>query len=264
MAERVFEVKQATYAYHGLIPALGGVNVCIERGSKVALMGANGTGKSTLLTLLDALIFPDAGEVYAFGRRLTEAAFRDPAFSQAFRQQVGFVFQNPDIQLFCPTVREDLEFGPVQLGAGAHDVRQRLERVSEQLHLQHLLDRAPHQLSVGEKKRVALATVLIMDPQVLLLDEPTAGLDPKTTRDLMDIILAEHAAGKTVVTATHDVHLVEEMADCVHVFGEGKTVMRSLPPTELLADEAFLQDHNLIHVHRHRHGDQVHVHAHQH
>lgn len=264
MNDMIFELRGARYSYSQKFPALCGIDLKVERGTKAAVIGANGTGKSTLLSLLDALVFPDEGAVLAFGRELKESDFDSDEFSGVFRRKVGFVFQNPDIQLFCPTVREDILFGPLQLGVSAAEAQKRLERVCADLGLEGLLERSPHQLSIGEKKKVAIASVLAIEPEVLLLDEPTAGLDPQTTRHIIDIILAENEAGRTILTATHDLHIVPEIADIVHVFGVEKRIVRSGPAEEVLGDEAFLQGHNLVHIHRHKHKGVMHSHPHTH
>lgn len=264
MVEMIFELQDARYSYLGRIPALCGVDLKVEKGRKAALIGANGTGKSTLLAMLDALIFADRGMVRAFDRELKEGDFDSDDFSGAFRRKVGFVFQNPDVQLFCPTVKEDVLFGPLQLGVAPQEAQSRLERLSVSLGFEHLLDRSPHQLSIGEKKRVAIASVLAIEPEVLLLDEPTAGLDPQTTRHIIDIILAENEAGRTIVTATHDLHIIAEIADIVHVFGADKKIVRSAAADEILSDQAFLEDHNLVHIHRHKHKGVMHSHPHTH
>ena len=250
-SETVFECRGVHYAYRGRFPALCGLDLAIAAGERVALVGANGCGKSTLLSLLDALVFADRGSVLFRGGELTEEAFRDEAFARSFRRQVGLVFQNPDVQLFCPTVRDDIAFGPLQLGADAADVEQRIARLAETLGIGALLDRSPHQLSVGEKRKVALATSLAVEPDVLLLDEPTAGLDPRTTTHLVELLDAFARAGKTVVTATHDLHIVPDLADRVYVFGQGRTIAGCGTPEAVLADHALLDANNLIHIHHH-------------
>ncbi len=264
MEKPVFELKEVSFSYLGRFPALNNLNLSISQGSKVVLMGANGSGKSTLLSLLDAIIFPDKGSLEFFGSELKEQKFSEDKFVRNFRKNVGFVFQNPDVQLFCPTVKEDIIFGPLQLGVSAQEARDRLERLVSIFHIGDLLERAPHQLSIGEKRKVALASVLAVDSQILLLDEPTAGLDPQTTRDIIDIILNENASGKTIITATHDLHIIAEISDRVHVFGSGKNIIRSDEPLKILSDEQFLQENNLVHIHRHKHGAEVHLHAHHH
>jgi cobalt/nickel transport system ATP-binding protein len=264
MAKLLFELNKVYFSYLGRIPALCGIDLAIEEGSKVGIIGANGTGKSTLLAMLDALVFPEKGSVKAFGRQLNEDILNEPSFSQLFRSKVGFVFQNPEVQLFCPTVKEDIVFGPLQLGATHEETKRRLDKITAELKIEHLLERSPHQLSIGEKRKVAIASVLAINPDALLLDEPTAGLDPKTTRDIIDILLSENSAGKTIITATHDMHIVEEISDIVHVFSADKKVIRSGNPDQILADQQLLIDNNLIHMHRHRHKDIIHIHPHQH
>jgi cobalt/nickel transport system ATP-binding protein len=227
-------------------------------------MGANGTGKSTLLQMLDGLIFPDRGFIAGFGRELKEGLFGEEGFTRFFRGTVGFVFQNPEAQLFCPTVKEDIMFGPLQLGVDQKEAQRRLDKLAEIFAIGHLLERAPHQLSIGEKRKAALASTLAVEPEVLLLDEPTAGLDPLTTRHIIDIILRANEEGKTIITSTHDVHIVQEISDRVCVFGRGKNIVKDVSPDDILSDEKFLTENNLIHIHRHRHNGAVHVHPHLH
>ena len=197
MKEIVFELKDVHYSYLGKYPALCGIDMTIKAGEKIAVIGANGTGKSTLLHLLDGLIFPNSGKVMAFGQDLSESSLNEEQSAHRFRSRVGMVFQNADIQLFCPSVREDIAFGPLQLGVNEGDVKKRLMEISELLDVRHLLDRSPHQLSIGEKRKVAIASVLAIDPDVLILDEPTAGLDPLTVRHIVDILVEANQRGKT-------------------------------------------------------------------
>lgn len=259
-----FELKDVYFSYLGKYPALCGVDINIREGEKVTIIGANGSGKSTLLHLLDGLIFPDQGIIKAFGSELNEGLFNDESFSLDFRKKVGLVFQNPDIQLFCPTVKEDIVFGPLQLRVSKKEIERRLEELIGILNIQDLLDRSPHQLSIGEKRKVAIATTLIIDPDVLIVDEPTAGLDPLTTRHIIDLLLQANENGKTIITSTHDLHIVEELSDVVYVFGQGKRIVRSGNPWEILEDNQLLQVNNLIHIHSHRHKEGTHTHPHLH
>ena len=262
MAEQIFSLTGVSFSYPGGITALSGISLAINKGERTAIIGANGTGKSTLLAMLDALVFPQSGELSFKGEAIAEKRMDDAEVQKDFRKSVGFVFQNPDIQLFCPTIKEDILFGPLQLGVDKNETRARLEQVAELLHLQTLLDRPPHFLSIGEKKKVAIASVLVIEPEVLLLDEPTAGLDPQTTRDIIAVLQHAHKAGKTIIFATHDLHIVEEIADVVHVFGAQRAIIRSGPPEEILSDREFLQKNNLVHIHVHRHAHTGHVHEH--
>ncbi|MDD2680237.1 MAG: ABC transporter ATP-binding protein [Candidatus Omnitrophica bacterium] len=264
MDDLIFRLRAVRFSYLNKYPALCGIDMDIAGGQKIAILGANGSGKSTLLQLLDGLIFPDAGSVEIFGRFLDEAALNDADFSGRFRSRVGLVFQNPDIQLFCSTVKEDILFGPLQLGLDRVKMKKRVDEVIASLGIGDLLERSPHQLSVGEKRKVSIATVLAIDPDILLLDEPTAGLDPQTSRHIMDIIIEANEKGKTVVTATHDLHIVEEIADLAYILSREKKIARSGPVEELLKDEELLRSNNLMHIHKHRHKDAVHIHPHQH
>ncbi|MDD5618635.1 MAG: ABC transporter ATP-binding protein, partial [Candidatus Omnitrophica bacterium] len=178
MSQTIFELKGVNFSYLGKFSALCGIDLNIEKGQKICVIGANGSGKSTLLHILDGLIFADKGSVKFMGKELKEKSFGDENFSKDFRRSVGLVFQNPDVQLFCPTVKEDILFGPLQLGMDKREIESRLEKLVRFLNIRHLLERSPHQLSVGEKRKVAVTSTLIMNPDVLILDEPTAGLDP--------------------------------------------------------------------------------------
>jgi len=264
MNNTIFELKNVHFSYLGRFPALGGIDIEIKQGEKVTVIGANGSGKSTLLHMLNGLIFPDKGIIKAFGKELRENDFVDESFSRNFRKKVGLVFQNPDVQLFCPTVKEDIIFGPLQLGAGKEEIRKRLEELTTILDIKDLLDRAPHQLSIGEKRKVAIASCLIINPDILILDEPTAGLDPLTTRHIIDLLIQENEAGKTIITSTHDLHIVEEISDTVCVFSSDKRIIKSGQADVILKDVELLQANNLVHIHSHRHKDKTHVHPHLH
>ncbi len=263
-AEIIFELNDIHYSYLRKFPALRGISLTVKAGEKIAIIGANGTGKSTLLHVLDALIFPEKGTVKAFGRDLSEQSLEDEQAAHSFRKRVGMVFQNADIQLFCPSVKEDIAFGPLQLGIAEEEVKKRLGKVSALLEIGHLLDRSPHQLSIGEKKKVAVASVLAIDPDILILDEPTAGLDPQTVRHIIDILLEANKRGKTIITATHDLHIVPEIADTVYVLDHNRKILHSGTPEDVLTDEELLRDNNLIHIHRHKHKGIAHIHPHLH
>jgi cobalt/nickel transport system ATP-binding protein len=260
----IFELKDVHFSYLGKYPALCGIDLDIKKAQKLAIIGANGTGKSTLLHLLNGLIFPDKGCIKAFGRELNEGILQDEEFSRNFRSKIGLVFQNPDVQLFCPTVKEDIVFGPLQLGIEKEQIKKRFEELITLFKIQDLIHRPPHQLSVGEKRKVAIASTLAIEPEVIILDEPTAGLDPFTSRQIMDIIIRANEFGKTIITATQDLHIVEEISDMVYVFSREKKIVRCGPTNEILSDREFLEENNLIHIHRHRHKDKTHIHPHEH
>ncbi len=241
----VFEVRDLSFAYTGSGPALARVNLRIHRGERVAILGANGSGKSTLLKILDGLYFPAQGEVRAFGRPLTEAALQEDAFNFAFRRAVGLVFQDSEVQLFSPSVWDEVAFAPLQLGLDRAAVIGRVEAALAGLSIEKLADRPPHRLSGGEKKRVALASVLSLDPEVWLLDEPGAGLDPRSQAWLAAFLAGQGRAGKTLITATHDLDMVASIADRVILLSEEHGVLADCPTAAALADRALLVACNL-------------------
>ena len=259
----IFEVDAVSFGYEDAA-ALDDVSLTSDSGESVALLGANGSGKSTLLKMLDGLIFPTGGNIRAFDSELSEEVLRDDGFSQSFRRRVGFVFQNSDAQLFSPTVWDEIAFGPLHLGLGPAEVEKRTEDTLHILGLEHLRKRPPYHLSGGEKKKVALASVLAVGPEVLLFDEPTAGLDPKTESFLSRLILQLAAAGKTIVTATQDLRLAGEIAGRAIILGEDHRLAGEGPADAILADRELLLAANLIHDHPHRHGGVEHYHPHSH
>ncbi|MGH3620377.1 MAG: energy-coupling factor ABC transporter ATP-binding protein [Sciscionella sp.] len=235
------------YSYLDRFPALDGVSVEINAGERIALLGANGCGKTTLLKVLGGLAFPSSGSYHAFGVEITEESLEDEQMSMAFRSRVGFVFQNSDAQLFSPSVREEIAFGLLQLGFDRDDAARRVEQVAAMLGISDLADRAPFQLSGGQKKKVAIASVLVMNPEVLIFDEPTAALDPRTQLWLVELVEQLAEAGKTIVHATHDLDVLDRIADRCVVIGEDHRVAASGSPAEILDSRDLLLKVNLIH-----------------
>jgi cobalt/nickel transport system ATP-binding protein len=258
----LFELDGVGFRYDEVV-ALDGVSMAIPRGRRIALLGPNGSGKSTLLRLLDGLEF-GSGTLRFDGAELTEERLRDEAFASDFRRRVGLVFQNPDVQLFNPSVFAELAFGPLQLRWSPATIRERVAATMHEMDLEGLRDRPPHRLSGGEKKRVALASVLVVDPEVLLLDEPTGALDPRAQSQIIDLLVGWAGGAKTTVTATQDLGIVEDIADLCVVFSAGRVVAQGTP-SEIVGDEDLLRRTGLLHEHRHVHADgSVHVHPHLH
>lgn len=247
--EPVFEIKQASFAYDDKQLALDNISLTVHAGECLVILGANGCGKSTLLKLLDGLYFPTSGTISAFGKVLSEAALRDDETNFAFRRRVGLVFQDTDVQLFSPSVLDEVAFAPLQLGLPREEVTQRINFAIEALRIEKLRDRAPHRLSGGEKRRVALASVLSLNPDVWLLDEPTTGLDPRSQSWLVDFILDQRKEGKTVITATHDLSIAEQIATTIYVFDEDHHIAASGSPVDILCDHDLLHRCNLSHYH---------------
>jgi cobalt/nickel transport system ATP-binding protein len=259
----IFSLHDVVYRYEPLQPALNGLALDIAKGSRVALVGANGSGKSTLLRLLDALCFPESGSVTFEGNSLTPERLGVREFRHEFRRRVGLVFQNPDVQLFSPTVFDEVAFGPLQMQWPTDEVRRRVEEALELMRIAHLRARIPHRLSGGEKKRLALASVLVLNPDVLLLDEPTSGLDPRSQSQIIDLISSPDHASRTVITATHDLGMISDIATICHVIDTGR-IVASGTPQEILSDLPLLEATNLVHAHRHMHDGVAHSHPHLH
>jgi len=264
VSETAFILKAVGHEYRGGVPALAAIDLTISCGQHVAVVGANGSGKSTLLKMLDGLVFPTSGDIVAFGAPLTEAGLEDPVFRRDFRARVGFVFQDADVQLFCANALDELAFGPLQLGLPRDEVERRVQEVAARLRIDKLLDRPPYTLSGGEKKRVAIASVLTMRPHVLLLDEPTSALDPRSQVWLLEVLEEWRREGRTVVMATHDLSAAAEAADRIVVLSEDHAIAADGTPDEVLAQRELLLSVNLIHEHTHRHATSAHKHAHAH
>jgi cobalt/nickel transport system ATP-binding protein len=260
----IYDLRGVDYSYAGQFSALQSVDLKVSAGERLAIVGTNGCGKSSLLNILDGLLFPTRGEAWAYGQRLTEEKFREASFNAFFRQRVGLLFQNPDVQLFCPTVQDEVAFGPLQLSMTREEVLERSREMMKMLGLEKIAHRSPHQLSGGEKKKVALASVLAVNPEVLLLDEPTGGLDSRTIVWLMEVLSELHSLGKTIITATHDLSILEEISDRAVVMEEHHTIVAQGPPGKILDDLDLLLRVNLIHEHVHRHRDVIHSHRHLH
>lgn len=223
------------YSYPGGIAALDNVSLAIRPGRKVALLGANGAGKTTFLLHLNGLLRPQRGEI-----RLDDVVMGyDRGSLRRWRQRVGLVLQDPNDQLFAATVFEDVSFGPLNLGLTAAATRERIDTSLAALHIETLADRPTHMLSLGQKKRVAIAGVIAMRPDILVLDEPTAGLDGDGSARLVALLDALHQRGTTIVIATHDTDLALEWADDAAVF-TAAGIERAGPVDEVLSDDDLL------------------------
>ena len=240
----VLSCRDVSFAYLDRYPALVDVSLRISVGESVALLGANGSGKSSLLKVLAGLVFTTSGTVSALGQPLSEDALADPKANAALRSRLGFVFQRAEAQLFSASVRAELLFGCRQLGLSKADSERRLEDVASMLGLDEVLDRSPVHLSGGQQKRVAIGSVLVMNPQVLLFDEPTAALDPRTTAWLVQLLDQLHNAGRTVVLATNDLKLAARAERCL-VLGEDHRIVADGPSGQILADRDLLERTNL-------------------
>lgn len=235
LADRWVEVRHLHFRYPDGTEALRGIDLRVARGEKVALVGPNGAGKSTLMLHLNGILLPSHGSVEVAGIRVDRSTLR------RVRAEVGLVFQDPDDQLFSPTVFEDVAFGPLHMGLPVEEIHERVERALAAVGMAGFEDRMPHRLSLGQRKRVALATVLSMDPSVLAFDEPSAGLDPRGRRELIGLL---RELPQTLLVSSHDMRLVAEVFPRTVVVDGGRIVADG--PTEvILGDEALLAAHGL-------------------
>lgn len=259
----MIELIDVNYSYEGS-KALNSINLKIEKGQSVSLLGPNGSGKSTLLKLINGIIFPNSG-VYSFdGQEITEKKLKDVKFSKSFHQRLGFVFQNSETQLFCSNVYDEIAFGPRQMGMDEKAVEERVDDCLNLMNMISFKNRQPYHLSGGEKKKVAIACVLALNPDVLVLDEPMNGLDPRTERWLAEFILKLNKAGKTIITSTHNLELVQEISERAVLFDETHTIVADLQTNKLLDDIELLKRVNLVdeYYHRHEEHGQGHFHLH--
>ncbi|WP_146553243.1 energy-coupling factor ABC transporter ATP-binding protein [Rummeliibacillus sp. SL167] len=241
----MIDLKDVSYSYEG-INALNNINLHIEKGEAVALMGANGTGKSTLLKLMNGLLSPDQG-VYRFDQEeITPKKLKNTKFSKAFHQKIGFVFQNSDTQLFCADVYDEIAFGPRQMGMNEDDVEKRVNDCLDLLGIQNFKHRQPYHLSGGEKRKVAIACVLALNPEVLVLDEPMNGLDPRTQRWLVNFLNTLNRSGKTLIISTHNLDLVQELSKRAILFDENHGIAADLPSENLFQEIDLLKEINLV------------------
>ena len=260
----IISLKNIDYSYYGKIPALKNITLSVKKGEMFSVIGLNGSGKTTLLHIINALIFPDLGDVLFEEKPVTEKFLKDKSLGMQFRQRMGYIFQNSEIQLFCPTVFDELIFGPLQLNLPLETAQERAEQTLSYLGIGYLKERPVYMLSGGEKKRVAIASVLTMNPDVLLVDEPLSSLDPKTQTFFIELLLELNQAGKTIIFTTHQLDLIDHLQPRVAVLSDEHTIRKIGTASEILSDEELLISVNLIHEHIHKHGMEEHRHYHSH
>ena len=236
----MLEVKNIKYSYNKDYQALKGVSLKVEEGEMVALLGKNGAGKSTLFLHLNGIFEPDEGQVFIDGEEMKY----DKKSLLKFRQKVGIVFQNPDDQIFAPTVEEDVAFGPLNLDLPMEEVQKRVTEALARVGMSGFEKKAPHHLSGGQKKRVAIAGILAMKPKYMVLDEPTAGLDPQGVTDLSKLLKELNEEGITIIISTHEVNLVPNYAERIFVLVDGLLIAEGTPK-EIFAQPEILEKANL-------------------
>ncbi len=225
MASPIISTKSLSFSYDGRVKALDSVNLDIPKGEKTVFLGPNGSGKSTLFLHFNGVNRPDSGEVYFNGKKISY----DSRSLLTLRSQVALVFQNPDDQIFSATVEEDIAFGPLNMGLAAEEVEKRVDEALCLVGMETLRERPTQQLSFGQRKRVALAGALAMKPKMLLMDEPTAGLDPEMVHELLELSDELNHKGVTVAISTHDVETAYEWADGIIVLHQGRHAYSGSP-----------------------------------
>ena len=235
MSHHIVEAKDLEFSYPDSTHALLGISFTIRHGESVAIVGANGAGKSTLLLHLNGYLAPTVGQVRIGDFPLTKETL------QEVRRTVGMVFQDPDDQLFMSTVYDDVAFGPLNLGLPIEEVDTRVQKALETVGVAHLKDRPPHRLSSGQKRRVAIATVLSMTPDILVMDEPTAGLDPQARRQLINLL---HTFKHSKIIATHDLDMVMDLCERTIILHDGK-IKADGPTSEIFQNEQLLAESHL-------------------
>lgn len=228
---RALEVCNLSYRYPDGTQALKHVNLSVKEGKKTAILGPNGSGKSTLFYHLNGIILPQKGKIIVKGREITKKNV------YYVRTTVGLVFQDPDDQLFAPTVWDDLAFGPNNLGLSGDEVAARVEGVLSMLGIEEFRDRNPDNLSGGEKKKVAIAGVLAMNPEILVFDEPTSGLDPKSTSEMIELMDELASDGRTVIISTHNVDIASSWADYIYILRKGEIYAEGEPESVFSKDD---------------------------
>lgn len=241
----MIRLEDVSFKYKNKV-ALNKIDINIEEGESIAIIGPNGSGKSTLLKLLNGIIFASQGKYFFDETEISEERIKDNKFSKSFHKKIGFVFQNSDTQLFCSTVFEEIAFGPIQMGLSNEDIKKRVNGCLKMLNIEKVKDEHPYNLSGGEKKRVAIASVLALNPEVLVLDEPMNGIDPKGKKFLKELLIMLNKSGKTIICATHDFEYVEGIFKRGIVFSENHNIIRDGRYENIIKDKQFLEEHNII------------------
>ncbi len=237
----LFQIENISHEYSDGTIALDGISLSFDRGERIALLGTNGSGKTTLLNHLNGILKPTSGKILFEDKPLQY----DAKSLLELRKRVGFVFQDPNDQLFAPTVKQDVAFGPLNLGYSTEKVKAIVDEALRTVGMQEFAEKPPHFLSLGQKKRVALAGVLAMQPEVIIMDEPTSNLDPRATSDILHLLVQlNKQAGITLLLATHDVDMVPLFARKLYILNKGKLVSEGTPK-ETFSNTELIRQVNL-------------------
>lgn len=239
-------MKSIYYSYDSSGHALENVSLQIVAGESVAFIGPNGSGKSTFMKLINGLVSPSSGSYSFEGIEINSKVLQNDLFLKGFHKKIGFIFQNSEVQLFCSNVYDEIAFGVRQMNMTEDQVRIRVYDILKLLKVEHLKDRQPYHLSGGEKRKIAIASVLVMNPEVLVFDEPMNGLDPESKRFLKGLMIKLNEAGKTILCSTHDFEYVKDVFKRAIVFSKDHTIIRDGDYKEIMEDKEFLFNNNII------------------
>lgn len=255
----MIKLSEITFSYNSNL-TLDSISFKVKEGERIVLLGVNGSGKSTLLKIINAVIYPNKGEYYFYDKKVEKASFRDREFSIYFRRTVVMLFQSPEVMLFNPTVYDEIAYGLKQLSS-TDNIDQLVKRWATIFQIDKYLNMSPFELSGGEKQKVALASLLVLEPKLLLLDEPMANLDPRTQGKLLDLL---YDLSVTTIISTHNLSLATELGERAILLSEDHRLIYDGGIHKLIANEELLINANLIHKHKHKHEDCYHIHYHGH
>lgn len=242
----MIEMKDIFYAYDNKSVTLKNINLNIQTGESVAFIGANGSGKSTLIKMINGLIFPQRGSYFFCGEEITSKKMEKPKFYKNFHRRIGYIFQNSEVQIFCSNVFDEIAFGPRQLGLSEKEVEKRVNDVLKLFSIEDLKNKNAYHLSGGEKKKVVIASVMVLNPDIYIFDEPMNSLDPKTKKFLRELILNLNKSGKTIICSTHDFEYVEGVFKRAIVFSDDHNIISDGDYNKIISNKEDLHKYNII------------------
>ncbi|WP_300259476.1 ABC transporter ATP-binding protein [Clostridium sp.] len=241
----MIKLEDLSFKYKDEI-VLEDINLTINKGEAIALIGPNGSGKTTLLKILNGILLPSKGKYILDGEEITKKNLEDNLFSKRFHKKIGFIFQNSDVQLFCPDVYDEIAFGPMQMGLSKEEIDVRVNDCLKLLSIEKLKYKESYKLSGGEKKRVAIASVLALNPEILVLDEPLNEIDPKGKKFIRELLIELNKSGKTIICSTHEFEYIKDVFNRAIVFSDDHKIIRDDNFNNVCSDKQFLEDNNII------------------
>ncbi|ELC8454660.1 energy-coupling factor ABC transporter ATP-binding protein [Clostridium perfringens] len=241
----MIKLENLSFKYKDTI-VLEDINLTINKGESIALIGPNGSGKTTLLKILNGILIPTKGKYILDDEEITKKNLENTLFSKKFHKKIGFVFQNSDVQLFCPDVYDEIAFGPIQMGLSEEEIDIRVNDCLKLLNIEKLKYKESYKLSGGEKKRVTIASVLALNPEILILDEPLNEIDPKGKKFIKELLIELNKSGKTIICSTHEFEYIKGIFNRAIVFSENHRIIKDSNFNNVLSDKKFLKDNNII------------------